>query len=173
MGKRGFFGGFIAKALHAAGDNIQHRIGNGADPASISELVDQFLHDAPQGARFAVADIPRAGGGKMIRLAGSPATSHVRRFHNRSCRPAHCRRAGAGRCHNAASFAPAGDKNFAVRPKQALRPQNGKTGMRVGLRQQVDHLLAGRLAAGKLVGEAVWTGIFLDITMMVIIKIER
>ncbi len=28
VGKRGFFGGFIAKALHAAGDNIQHRIGN-------------------------------------------------------------------------------------------------------------------------------------------------
>ncbi len=67
---------------------------------------------------------------------------------------------GAGRCHNAASFAPAGDKDFVVRPKQALRPQNGKTGMRVGLRQQVDHLLAGRLAAGKLVGEAVWTEIF-------------
>lgn len=42
------------------------------------------------------------------RPAGSPATSHVRRFHNRSCRPARCRRAGAGRCHNAASFAPAG-----------------------------------------------------------------
>ena len=66
-----------------------------------------------------------------------------------------------------------GDKDFVVRPKQALRPQNGKTGMRVSLRQQVDHLLAGRLAAGKLVGEAVWTEILLDITMMVIIKIER
>ena len=66
-----------------------------------------------------------------------------------------------------------GDKDFVVRPKQALRPQNGKTGMRVSLRQQVDHLLAGRLAAGKLVGEAVRAKIFFNITMMVIIKIER
>ena len=66
-----------------------------------------------------------------------------------------------------------GNKDFIVRPEQALRTQNGKTGVRVGLRQQVDHLLAGRLAAGKLVGEAMRAEIFLDIAMVVIIEIER
>ena len=66
-----------------------------------------------------------------------------------------------------------GNKDFIVRPEQALRAQNGKTGVRVGLRQQVDHLFAGCLAAGKLVGEAVRAEIFLNIAMVVIIKIER
>ena len=43
-----------------------------------------------------------------------------------------------------------GNKDFIVRPEQTLRAQNGKTGVRVGLRQQVDHLFAGCLAAGNL-----------------------
>jgi hypothetical protein len=44
--------------------------------------------------------------------------------------------------------------------------------VRVRLRQQVDHLFAGRLAAGKLTGKAGWTEIFLHIAMVVIVEIE-
>jgi hypothetical protein len=43
--------------------------------------------------------------------------------------------------------------------------------MRVRLRQQVDHLFAGRLAAGKLTGKARRTEIF-HIAMVVIVEIE-
>ena len=60
-----------------------------------------------------------------------------------------------------------------MRPKQALRAQYRKAGMRVRLRQQVDNLFAGRLAAGEFIGEAVWAEIFLNIAMVVIIEIER
>lgn len=65
-----------------------------------------------------------------------------------------------------------GDKDFVVWFKQVLWLQNGKMGMWVGLCQQVDYFFVGCFVVGKFVGEVVWMEIFLDIMMMVIIKIE-
>ncbi|STV76061.1 Uncharacterised protein [Klebsiella michiganensis] len=60
-----------------------------------------------------------------------------------------------------------------MRAKQALRTQDCKTGIWVGLRQQIDHIFACRLAAGEFVGETLRAEILRNIAMMVIIKIER
>lgn len=65
------------------------------------------------------------------------------------------------------------DKYFIVRAKQALWTQYRKTCLRIGLRQQINHLFAGGFTAGELIGKPMRAEIFFDITVMVVIKIER
>ena len=64
------------------------------------------------------------------------------------------------------------DKHLIVRAKHALWAQNSKARVRVGLRQQLDHLFAGGFTAGELVGKTVRAEIFFDIPMVVIVKVE-
>ena len=65
------------------------------------------------------------------------------------------------------------DKDLIVWSEQALRTQYRKTRLRVGLRQQRDHVFTSCFAAGKFIGEAVRAKVLFDIAMVVIIKIER
>ena len=86
-------------------------------------------------------------------------------------------RAAAARQQNATvvlhHLRQARNKHFVMGAEQALRTQNGKAGIGVRLGQQMNDLFAGRLAAGKFIGETLRAEIFLHIAMMVIIEIER
>lgn len=65
------------------------------------------------------------------------------------------------------------DKDFIVWSEQALRTQYRKTGLRVGLCQQRNHIFASRFTAGEFIGKALGAEVLFDIPMVVIIKIER
>lgn len=65
-----------------------------------------------------------------------------------------------------------GNKDFIVRPKQALWAQNGKARLWICLRKHIDDLFTGGFAAGKFVGEAVRTKIFFDVAVVVVIEVQ-
>ncbi len=132
MRQRRFFGCFTAKALHAAGDHVQHWVGHGTDTAVDLQLVDQPLHNAAQRAGFAVSDVVGATGDQLIavRLAGQPhgvngvfVVGHI-----------HKGIAAARQQHAAVMvhhLRQTRNKYLIVRPEQALRTQDRKAGVRV------------------------------------------